>query len=209
MVHRSLELANALREAGGTVVFVRVLVNELLPGDADAPLSRPATAPPPSASEFAPEVQRQIQEGNVIVAKRQWGAFHATALDQALRRRSVRTLVFAGIATNFGVESTARAAMDLGYGLIFAEDAMSSVSEEMHWFAVQTLFPEDRPRAPHSRTCRLVPAVTGHGPPGFGALTLTVCRPRFCHVFKRVRQWGLPVPAPAGEMPAVPDGPRR
>ncbi len=142
VVGRSLELADALRQAGGTIVFVRVLVNELVPCEADTPLPRPPAPLPPSASEFASEVQRQIQEGDVLIAKRQWGAFQGTALDQILRRRSIRTVVFAGIATNFGVESSARAAMDLGYDLVFAEDAMSSVSEEMHRFGVQVLFPK-------------------------------------------------------------------
>jgi nicotinamidase-related amidase len=46
-----------------------------------------------------------------------------------------------GIATNIGVESTARAAYDRGYELVFAEDAMSSVSAEAHGFAVSTTFP--------------------------------------------------------------------
>ena len=139
---RCLELADALWQAGGTVVFVRVLVGELLPGEADAPLPKPLVPPPPSDSELAPEVQRRVQAGDVLIAKRQWGAFHGTALDQILRRRSIRTLVFAGIATNFGVESSARAAMDLGYELVFAEDAMSSISEEWHRFTTQTLFPK-------------------------------------------------------------------
>jgi nicotinamidase-related amidase len=55
------------------------------------------------------------------VTKRQWGAFYATDLDQQLRRRGIRTIVLGGIATNFGVESTARAAFDRGYELVFAE----------------------------------------------------------------------------------------
>jgi nicotinamidase-related amidase len=46
-----------------------------------------------------------------------------------------------GVATNFGVESTARAAHDRGYELIFAEDAMSSLSAEAHGFAIENIFP--------------------------------------------------------------------
>ena len=46
-----------------------------------------------------------------------------------------------GIATNIGVESTARAAFDQAYELVFAEDAMSSVSAEMHEFAIKNIFP--------------------------------------------------------------------
>jgi nicotinamidase-related amidase len=45
------------------------------------------------------------------------------------------------VATNFGVESTARAAHDRGYELIFVEDAMTSIKAEVHSFAVEHIFP--------------------------------------------------------------------
>lgn len=51
------------------------------------------------------------------------------------------TVVMAGIATNMGVESTARGAFDRRYALVFAEDAISSVTEAMHRFSTETLFP--------------------------------------------------------------------
>jgi nicotinamidase-related amidase len=82
-----------------------------------------------------------VQPGDLVVTKRQWGAFYATDLDQQLRRRSIRTIVLGGIATNFGVESTARAAFDRGYELVFAENAMSSISAEAHHFSVNNIFP--------------------------------------------------------------------
>jgi nicotinamidase-related amidase len=82
-----------------------------------------------------------IQPGDVIVAKRQWGAFYGTDLEQQLRRRGIKTIIIGGIATNMGVESTARAAFDHGYELIFVEDAMTSNRDELHHFAIQNLFP--------------------------------------------------------------------
>jgi nicotinamidase-related amidase len=48
---------------------------------------------------------------------------------------------FSGIATNFGVDSTARAAVDRGYELVSAENAMSSIGAEAHKFTVNNLFP--------------------------------------------------------------------
>jgi nicotinamidase-related amidase len=77
----------------------------------------------------------------VLITKRQWGAFYGTDLDQQLRRRGIKTLVMSGIATNFGVESTARAAFDRGYELVFVEDAMSSLAADPHDFAIKELFP--------------------------------------------------------------------
>lgn len=82
-----------------------------------------------------------LQAGDVVVTKRQWGAFYGTQLEQALRRRKVETIAIGGIATNLGVESTARTAFDMDFALVFVEDAMSTQDPEMHRFAVETMFP--------------------------------------------------------------------
>lgn len=138
VVRHGVRMADALRAKGGLVVFVRVNVAEMLSLPVDAPNPRPANIPP-EASELVPELN--VQTGDVVVTKRQWGAFYGTDLEQQLRRRWIRTIVMGGIATNIGVESTARAAMDRGYELVFAEDAMSSLSAEAHGFAVSNIFP--------------------------------------------------------------------
>ena len=98
-------------------------------------------AAPPAAdwSEFIPELDRQ--PGDVAILKRQWGAFYGTDLDLQLRRRGVTTIVLCGIATEFGVESTARDAYERGYELVFAEDAMTGRSAESHANAVERIFP--------------------------------------------------------------------
>jgi nicotinamidase-related amidase len=140
VVANGRRLAEAFRARGGAVVYVRVLVNELLSLPADVP-GRPANSPmlPESASQIVAEAG--MREGDILVSKRQWGAFYGTDLDQQLRRRGIRRIAMAGIATNIGVESTARAAYDQGFELLFAEDAMASFSEEMHRFAIQHIFP--------------------------------------------------------------------
>ena len=140
VVTRGAQLAESMRKAGGTVVYVHVLLNEIASLPADQPMPRPAQPLPASASELVPEAGYQ-PETDVLIVKRQWGAFHATNLDQALRRKGIKTVIMGGIATNMGVESTARAAHEHGYALVFAEDAMSSMSAEWHTFAVKNLFP--------------------------------------------------------------------
>ncbi len=134
-------LAQEMRERGGLVIYVHVLLNELPQAPADSPL-RPQGAPsaPPDASWLAPEAGVEAQD--LVIVKRQWGAFYGTELEQQLRRRGIDTLVMGGIATNFGVESTARAAYDLGFKLVFAEDAMSSFDADAHHFACGTIFPK-------------------------------------------------------------------
>ena len=139
VVARSAKLAEAVRASGGIAVYVHVLVTDILALPADRANPRPAGPIPPEASELVPEAG--FREGDVLITKRQWGAFYGTNLEQQLRRRGIRTIIMGGIATNMGVESTARAAHDQGYELVFAEDAMTSLSAEFHQFSVQNMFP--------------------------------------------------------------------
>jgi nicotinamidase-related amidase len=132
------QLAQEMRDRGAMVVYVHVLLGELLARPADSPLRKGGGAPPPEASQLVPE--SGVEATDIVITKRQWGAFHGTELDQLLRRRNIKTLILGGVMTNYGVESTARAAYDIGYELVFVEDAMSSVSVEAHDFACKNVF---------------------------------------------------------------------
>lgn len=141
VVERASKLAAAFRRAGSLVVLVRVL---FAPDNADrlmqsADTTPPVTALPPDFGELVPELDHQ--QSDIVITKHQWGAFYGTELDLQLRRRAVHTLVLGGIATNFGVESTARDAWERGYELVFAEDATSALTAEAHQFAFTTIFP--------------------------------------------------------------------
>ncbi|MFI5822290.1 isochorismatase family protein [Streptomyces rishiriensis] len=118
------ELAAAFRSAGAPVVLVRV--------------ERPGVAEQPPGSGLVPGLHAQ---GDWEIVKRTIGAFQGTGLDARLREHGVGTLVFGGIATNLGVESTARAAGDLGYDLVFVEDAMSALTGAEHEASVRLDFP--------------------------------------------------------------------
>jgi nicotinamidase-related amidase len=62
-------------------------------------------------------------------------------LDLQLRRRGINCIVLGGIATNFGVESTARSAAEHGYELVISEDLCSSSSADMHAFSFTHILP--------------------------------------------------------------------
>ncbi|KQU79005.1 MULTISPECIES: hydrolase [unclassified Rhizobacter] len=79
--------------------------------------------------------------GDLQIVKRQWNAFHGTELDLQLRRRGIATLVLGGIVTHIGVEGTARAAWELGYRLVIAEDACSAPLAEPHRASMQYVMP--------------------------------------------------------------------
>jgi nicotinamidase-related amidase len=138
---RSVRLAERFRGAGGLVVLVHVSFSP----DRGDRLTPPTDEPPPPAAtqpgwdEISPELGRDPKD--IVITKRQWGAFYGTQLDLQLRRRAITTIVIGGIATNFGVESTARDAFEHGYALVFVEDAMAGLSNEAHSFAIHTIFP--------------------------------------------------------------------
>jgi len=138
---RSARLAERFRATGGPVVLVHVSYS---PDGADL-LRQPTDAPPLASAreagwdEISPDLGRDARD--IMITKRQWGAFYGTPLDLHLRRRGITTIVIGGIATNFGVESTARDAFERGYALVFVEDAMSGLSEGAHAFAISTVFP--------------------------------------------------------------------
>jgi nicotinamidase-related amidase len=141
VVQKALRLAAKFRENAATVVLVRVAFSpdrkDALHPDVDAPA--PPGVPPPNWAEYVPEIGPR--DGDILITKRQWGAFYGTDLDLQQRRRGVRTIVLAGIATNFGVESTARGAYERGYQQVFVEDAMTSLTAEGHDFTVKNILP--------------------------------------------------------------------
>jgi nicotinamidase-related amidase len=137
---RSRDLAGRFRAAGAPVVLVHVAFAEDF---ADVP-GQNVDQPMPQGRR--PADWTALTDGlagpkDIIITKRQWGAFYGTELDLQLRRRGVKTIVLGGIATNFGVESTARQAWEYGYDLVIAEDACTSRSTELHDMAIRHIFP--------------------------------------------------------------------
>jgi nicotinamidase-related amidase len=70
--------------------------------------------------------------GEPVVRGQGANGFDRTELDSILRQAGVDTLVLVGIATDVAVESTARAACDLGYRTIVVTDACTADSDEAH-----------------------------------------------------------------------------
>lgn len=142
VVEHTAQLASALRTKGGFVVWVRVAISADTKDRLRPLCDQPWTPPrelPPDVNEFAPGLS--VQPSDHVITKRQWGAFYGTDLDLQLRRRGLTTIVLTGIATNIGVESTARDAFELGYEQIFAEDAMTALAAVQHENTIANIFP--------------------------------------------------------------------
>jgi nicotinamidase-related amidase len=142
VVENCARLVAAARRAGAQPVLVHVggsrdgadrvhpTVDEARPG---------AATLPPDWSDLSPQLGSDPHD--IVILKRQWGAFYGTDLDLQLRRRKLATIVLCGIATEFGVESTARDAFERGYEQVFAEDAMTGRSADSHSNSVGRIFP--------------------------------------------------------------------
>lgn len=124
VVDAALTLAGQSRAVGAPVIAVRV--------------ERPNVTEQPPGSELVASV---AELADAVVVKRTIGGFYGTGLHELLQQRGVDTLVFAGIATNLGVESTARAAADHGYDLVFVEESMAALTAEEHEAAISLNLP--------------------------------------------------------------------
>jgi nicotinamidase-related amidase len=100
----------------------------------------PAGSFPPGFSDLVAELRADATR-DILITKRQWGAFYGTGLDLQLRRRGVTNIVLCGVATSIGVESTARDAWERNYNLTFAADAMTDRDPSAHDRALETIFP--------------------------------------------------------------------
>ncbi len=134
VIRNATRLAEAFRLKKMPVFLVRVAF-----GGADRLNPKTDEQWKPPASMPADWTELVITPGpdDHVITKKQWGAFYGTDLDLQLRRRGMRTIVLCGIATNYGVESTARFAYEYGYEQVFAEDAMASMQAEAHEASVK------------------------------------------------------------------------
>lgn len=143
LIATTTKLAQTLKNNGGTLIRVITdFANDL----ADLPQSKvdtPFTLPPTGMPTDATEIPASLAEitPDVIITKHQWSAFYGTDLDLQLRRRGIEKLILVGVATNFGVESTARDAWQHHYQVTIMKDAVSSFSSELHEFSMNNILP--------------------------------------------------------------------
>ncbi len=141
VIGNAAKLVRLFRGKNGTTFLVHVMSKDgrdtLKPISDTHPTIQQSL--PKDYAEFIEEI-KPLEE-DIIITKRQWGAFYGTELDLQLRRRGIDTIVLCGISTNIGVETTAREAYQYGYNQIFAVDAMSAASEEEHYASVKFIFP--------------------------------------------------------------------
>jgi nicotinamidase-related amidase len=136
VITNAAKLAKAFRENQMPVFLVHVMASQGTALHTITDEGWPSRGEMPKDwADIVPELGPEPTD--VVITKRQWGAFYGTDLDLRLRRGGLDTIVLAGIATSYGIESTARFAYEYGYQQIFAEDAMSDRSSEAHKNAIE------------------------------------------------------------------------
>ncbi len=128
-------LLSAFRERGLPVVLVTNAGTapgrtSYADGGQDWPAARSALVPGLSTAST-----------DIRLTKRAWGAFGRTDLDPRLRSAGTTSVVLAGVATSYGVESTARAGYDLGYSVVVVSDAVTDVTLEGHEHSLARVVP--------------------------------------------------------------------
>ena len=91
-------------------------------------------------TEIVPELEPE--PGDIVLYKQRYSGFYETDLDDVLRRRSVKSLIFTGCTTSVCVESTLRDAMFHDYICLLladctAEPGMADISHEASLSAIQ------------------------------------------------------------------------
>jgi nicotinamidase-related amidase len=136
MVPRLLQLIDAARGAGATIVWVKMVHTE----NTVSPVAlehrqrtRPNAAMICMEGAWGTELYRvEPEPGEPVVVKHRYSAFVDTDLQLILRSRGITSLLLTGVATNVCVESTARDAYMRDYYVTFVEDCSAAYDQAKH-----------------------------------------------------------------------------
>jgi len=135
VVANAVELIGAFRRHGLPIVIATV--DGTPAGRSD--YGGGASAWPVEMTELIAEVVPEPRD--IVVTRRAWSVFAGTELSERLAAAGVTQVVIVGLATSFGVESTARDAYDAGYSVAVVVDAISDMRAEAHENSVTRIFP--------------------------------------------------------------------
>ena len=128
-VQQGFDLAK--EEAG---VWVRIRMKRAKASDPNQLLNQKEN---PHDSEIVEALAPQPQDS--VFHKRRPDGFCGTDFDLMLRSKGVKTIVIGGVATEGGVEGTARSARNLGYDVVVLKDGVGSRNRELHDMALKLM----------------------------------------------------------------------
>ncbi len=78
-------------------------------------------------------------EGDVVLRKHTASIFIGTHFENMMKNAGITTILFAGISTEIGIDSSARDASSRGFYTVVVSDCVSSSERQMHEFALAVL----------------------------------------------------------------------
>ena len=121
-----------LKEEAG--VWVRVRMKRAKANDPQQLLNEKEN---PRDREIVEELKPDPKD--IVFQKRRPDGFVGTDFDLMLRSNGVRTILIGGVATEGGIEGTARSARNLGYDTVVLKDCVGSRNRELHELALKLM----------------------------------------------------------------------
>jgi nicotinamidase-related amidase len=145
-IQRMQEALEASREHGVLVMYVNAIHRKGYPELPPEPAPLAAGLVRMNAfirGTWGAEVIDELKplEDEIEISNYATSAFLYNELDLILRNRRITTVVLAGLATNWIVESTARDAFNRGYSVWTLADCCNSPSKEAHDYCVTNTLP--------------------------------------------------------------------
>lgn len=142
VVPNTVRLIGAFRSAGQPIAYTGVGTrtgdgNDLagwlqaFDGIASQMIGKPVW-PSVDEADWGMDDSVAARDGEIIVEKTTADPFISTELAELLRARGVTTVVVCGLTTDVCVAATARGAADRDFVTIVAEDACTTLSEQLH-----------------------------------------------------------------------------
>lgn len=144
-------LAAALRQAGGTVVWIQMnhsvaavanwpRFRDFFPSE--AVLQRWTDALTPGAAGYQLWKGLEVRQEDLIVEKNRFSAFiqGSSNLDAELKKRGIDTVLITGTGTNICCESTARDGHMLNYKVVMVSDGNACRTDAEHNATLSNLF---------------------------------------------------------------------
>lgn len=133
------KLQQVCRQRGIEVIFLRIA--SLVKDCRDvSPIHKRLKLFAPAGSREA-EILDEIKpmDNELVITKGCSGVFNGTNFDQILANIGIQNLIFAGVVTNYCVETSVRDAGDRDYNVILLDDGCAALSPEQHRLALEVL----------------------------------------------------------------------
>ena len=83
--------------------------------------------------------KKEGQEGEILITKHTASIFIGTDFERMVRNAGITTIIFTGIATELGVESSARDALNRDFYPVIVSDTVSSSDRDAHTRSLQNM----------------------------------------------------------------------